>query len=68
MTNKTTIIISLLSAVCALPAAAQVSKEITVEREVVATLREVSPMTFTPSVALPAVEKPTLTPWFNVCR
>ena len=61
MTNKTTIIISLLSAVCALPAAAQVSKEITVEREVVATLREVSPMTFTPSVALPAVEKPTLT-------
>lgn len=43
-----------------LPAAAQVSKEITVEREVVPTVRSASPLTFTPSVTLPATPRPTL--------
>jgi len=43
-----------------LPAAAQVNKEITVEREVVPVLREVSALAFSPEVALPPVEKPTL--------
>lgn len=59
MTNKT-IIISLLCAAAVMPCAAQVAKEITVEREVVATLRDASPLSFTPAVTLPAVEKPTL--------
>ncbi|MBD5346688.1 MAG: TonB-dependent receptor [Bacteroides sp.] len=58
MTNRT--IISLLCVAATLPAYTQVSKEITVEREVVATLRDVSPISFTPSVNLPSVEKPTL--------
>lgn len=43
-----------------LPGAAQVSKEITVEREVVPTVRSASPLTFTPSVTLPATPRPTL--------
>lgn len=43
-----------------LPAAAQVSKEITVEREVVPTVRSASPLTFTPSVTLPTTPRPTL--------
>ncbi len=58
MTNKT--IISLLCAAAVMPCAAQVAKEITVEREIVATLRDASPLAFTPAVNLPAVEKPTL--------
>lgn len=60
--TRNNIIISLIAACCAtLPSAAQVSKEITVEREVVATLRDVSPLTFNPTVALPPVAKPSLT-------
>ena len=58
MTSR--IIISLLAAATMLPAAAQVSKEITVEREVVPTVRSASPLTFTPSVTLPATPRPTL--------
>lgn len=58
MTSR--LIISLLAAATMLPAAAQVSKEITVEREVVPTVRSASPLTFTPSVTLPATPRPTL--------
>lgn len=54
------ITISILAAAALLPASAQVNKEITVEREVVPVLREVSALAFTPEVALPPVEKPTL--------
>lgn len=49
------------AAIAALPAAAQVEKEITVEREIVPTIREASRLTFTPTYQLPAVAKPTLT-------
>lgn len=58
MTSR--LIISLLAAATMLPGAAQVSKEITVEREVVPTVRSASPLTFTPSVTLPATPRPTL--------
>lgn len=60
MINKTIISLICAGAVVA-PCSAQVAKEITVEREVVATLRDASPLAFTPSLNLPPVEKPSLT-------
>ncbi len=51
---------AIICAAAALTAAAQVNKEITVERDVVLSVREAAPLSFTPSYTLPPVERVTL--------
>lgn len=51
---------AIILAGAALTASAQVNKEITVERDVVLTVREASPQTFNPTFTLPPVERSSL--------